>query len=1443
EGGPVEAASVRVLDTAGVTLASAITDARGVARLSFMGPSSRRYVGPYSDLDQQFRERLTAARFLEVRQGPDRALTDLAGRSTVGVYDEELTALFDGRWPHAGSSRRAAVFADRGIYQPGERVHVGAVIREGDLGALRTPPDGDSARVRLDRRAWDGATEVVRDTVVRLSPFGTLTDSMTVRASAATGEYRVQVALARDGEWRTVGSTTLRVAEYRAPEFLVTATIDNVPRVRGDTVAVEAHARYLFGAPMARTEVRWNAVFEELSPWELSVPGLGRAWAIGRQGSWWESDTAAQATYLDGVDTLDANGAVRLRIPSDSTPPGRGARVAISVMATDLNRQAVATSVHTLVHPASFYVALRDSSAAMWWPTTSPKHLQLLAVRPDGRRVTGIAVRVALVAYRWSAPDTGVAERWARAWRADTLRVDTLVTADTAQVLTLPTLREGPVQLVATALDERGRRVITTMARYVYGGAGLMGGDASRLPLRVEVARLAPGSEAIVRFTSPWPDADAWVAVEREGVLSEQVLRDVRGEVTFRVPIEARFIPNAFVSVLLVRRGPIGVADSAASRLRIGQAALRVDDAEKRLAVQVHTGGAIHAPGGSATIDVSVRDARGRGAVAEATIWAVDEGVLALTDFATPDLMRQLYAPVENAVAIASALRQLPSGLPAWSWRVRDGLRMIQGGMALSAAAVVPNGGGGDLSTPRQNFHTTAFFRGGVRTDTSGRARITVRLPENITTFRVMAVAVSAHDEYGSGQSPLLVTKPLILRAALPRFLRPGDSVLAGAVVNARDRRPRNIVVTASGRGVTLVGDSMTRTRLTATGVESRFAWRARAADSARFQLGARDGTNADAVALALPIKPDQSPRALTVTGMIRDTATVVFRLPRNVDAARSTITIRTGTSPLPTLRVAQRFLLAGSLSCPDELTRAGRMLVSLLDLERHGTPVLGDTLWVLGEMQHIADEIARRERGGWQISCWGAVGAGSPVRAAANLLLLDLRDAGVTVDTSLVRRVTESFTRQVNAWPLFPDTVYGRREERAYRVASHLQARLGAVTFLRRTGDRRAHDLTQLRNVASRLTWEDRAWLAELLEQSGDHAGARTLLDRLWRTLGDAGNRVEVPDSVLPSIGFPSHVRPVARLLTATLAIAPDHPRLGALVERLATRQRAERDAWWNAEDHLAAAVALSRFARLQHGRGGTLHVVVGGGASGSGAPAGGTRFSLATEVARDTTVSLAGRARSAGDSVEVQVRLSTSDGISYYAATVDEMLTERPTAPASRGLIVERWYERLDNGTPVTELREGDLVQVRLRVTAPASREFVAVEDALPAGLEPVDGRLRTSGALGPFASRDALASTQRGDTDAGGTAADALYGSWLGGWWSPWSAAETHDDRTVFRARRLWRGSFTLRYLARATTAGRFVRPPAHAEEAFNRGVNGRSEGGWFVVRSATKVRGPK
>ena len=556
------------------------------------------------------------------------------------------------------------------------------------------------------------------------------------------------------------------------------------------------------------------------------------------------------------------------------------------------------------------------------------------------------------------------------------------------------------------------------------------------------------------------------------------------------------------------------------------------------------------------------------------------------------------------------------------------------------------------------------------------------------------------------------------------------------------------------------------------------------------------------------------------------------MRLSADLDPMKSTIAIRSGSGPVPTLGAARDFLRGAEYRCSEYLASRGRILVSLLDAQRHGVSVLRDTVEARDELQRLVDELARRA--GQIVDCWGAAWILPDLHEASVALMLDARDIGLTIDTALVARFAREYRAMLEKRPVLPDTTYGNRAQRAARIAWHLQRRIGALDVLRRVGTLRASDIRPSLRYADRLTWEDRVSLAELLETVGRHGTAKALLQRLWSSLADVGNRVEFPDSVLSTVGLHSHIRPPARLLRATLAIDPGNPRIGKLVERLTVRTLADRDAWWNTEDHVAAASALARFAHRRRPHDAPMVVQISTKSAGAGRRD--TTLTITARGGEMPPVSLAALGAADG-AAGLIVTLRTSGGSQFYSITLNEVTRARPVAPVVRGLTVERWYERVDDGRPVTEVEEGELVRVRLKVTAPADREYVVLEDALPAGLEAVDLALKTSSTLGPFSAAASLARGRRRDSETERVSDDDHFGSWVGGWWSPWSNARHHDEHTVFFARKLYRGSSTVSYVVRATTAGRFVRPQAHAAENFNPGLSGRSEGGWFVVRAQT------
>jgi hypothetical protein len=142
---------------------------------------------------------------------------------------------------------------------------------------------------------------------------------------------------------------------------------------------------------------------------------------------------------------------------------------------------------------------------------------------------------------------------------------------------------------------------------------------------------------------------------------------------------------------------------------------------------------------------------------------------------------------------------------------------------------------------------------------------------------------------------------------------------------------------------------------------------------------------------------------------------------------------------------------------------------------------------------------------------------------------------------------------------------------------------------------------------------------------------------------------------------------------------------------------------------------------------------------------------------------------------------------------------------------------------------VRAGDLVLVDLVLVTPTPREQVVLDDPMAAGLEPVDASLATTAQ-----SLDVTESGGAGDTDDAEQTDDDARASGRG-WGEAWYHREMHDDRVLTFVEHMPAGMYHYRYLARATTVGKFLVPPTKAECMYDPGVFGRTAASELEVKA--------
>ncbi|MEO6210514.1 MAG: alpha-2-macroglobulin family protein [Gemmatimonadaceae bacterium] len=1423
-------ATVTLYDYTGQVAATATTDAQGLATLSgFHGkPAAVRDTAAADESEEGDGNDGGSGSGFHLFEGYVAA--SLGGdRALVGVsaYDPDLDPWRFNISPAWGGDRvpaAGALFTERGIYRPGDVLYAKAIVRTGSLGALSVPARADSMRWLFTSR--DGNSML--DSVVALSSFGTADVSIHIPANAAIGTYTLQIRTKRGAQWLPVGDASYRVAEYRAPEFLVDLAGSDAPRFPGDSMHATVQARYLFGAPMGRAQVTWQAW---QSPAYITDDIKGaEGYFIGDNGWWWEDEENTPhnnvQVFASGTDTLDATGARVLAVELPAPQKGRAVRVSLAANVTDVNRQSSAARTSVIVHPASFYIGAKAIGTSFFWKSGVPQSIGIIAVKPAGGRVRGVRVHGVIARREWHQVHRerdGVAETVGE-WVTDTIASCEVTTGNDPVPCNVTPTAGGTYTVTLRAVDEKKRDATTTFYRWATGTDWVPWDDESRLKVDVIADRTGyvVGDTATVLFASPFTGVEAWITVEREGLIEQRRMTLTSGSTTLKFPITEAYAPNAFISIFIARgrSAPPGhLDDPGRPTIRVGYTELRVTPEVKRLAVEVTPARAEFRPGDSARIAVRVRDVKGAGQRSEVTLWAVDEGVLALTGYKTPDPIDQLYRARGIGMRLASNMANVAPQIP-------------EGEKGFAAGG----GGGADRSDVlRSQFKTTAFFLGSVVTDADGRATAAAKLPDNLTTFKVMAVAVTAGDRYGKGESSLLVTRPLVARAALPRFVRPGDVFTAGAVVNQRAGGTPTVRIDASATGIELRGEKSKSATLEAgRGREVRFSFHATPADTAAFRYGVTSGKDADAVLTKVPVRAEYLPHYVTVAGVLRDSGSADMTLSAGLDPARSRVTFSLGGSPVAVLRGLADGLRVYPYECTEQVTSAALPLLALLNAK-------SDTTLARARMQRdVARAVAvisGRQRSDGGIGLWHARDWTSPwLTEYAGSFLLAAKRTGVAVDDSVLARLDDYLRKDLNA---------GASSMQFTPVASwytdrrtRLSDRVASADFLSRIGKPDIAAEHQLVALATQLWWEDRLRLAEVLARRNAMKEATTLIAPLWARVHLEGTRAVLPITSQHDFYFASKARPMARLLTATLAVNPTHPLVGPIVQALLDQSRTSAGLW-NTQDQGSTAIALAMFEQQQKTAA----------AAGIRVRAAGRTIIATSASGTDSSVSLAGLLTplpGGAQKLRLALDLPKGNGLAYYYITVSEVPKTQPVRPEDTGIQVERWYESYDKPMPLVSVAEGELVRVRMRVTIKSERHFLVLDDPLPAGLEAVDLSLRTAAALpGPGAAFEASGDA---DDDSGGDADSGSpyrwgYGVWDSGWWSPWDHKEIRDDRVVYVATYLWPGVYTASYIARATTPGVFMRPPAHAEEMYNPSVSGRSDGGVFTVTPVAKGGGSR
>jgi uncharacterized protein YfaS (alpha-2-macroglobulin family) len=1094
----------------------------------------------------------------------------------------------------------------------------------------------------------------------------------------------------------------------------------------------------------------------------------------------------------------------------------------------DVNRQAWTTGVDLLVHPAERYVGLRAERAFV--SKGEAIVIDVIVTDLDGNAAAGRPVRLRAERLDWEQ----VEGEWKEVPKD--VQERTLDCGSEPFRVRFEAKEGGTWRVLARVADERGRENETETRVWVAGGR-----VPPRRALEEEKVTLVPdrkeyraGDTAKVLVLAPFAPAEGVLTLRRSGLVREERFTIAGGSHTLDIPVEDAFTPNLHVQVDLVgqaprEEGPGKAGTPARPAFASGSLDLPIPPVSRTLALAVLPREKALAPGGETVLNLTLRDAAGRPvADGEAAVVVVDEAVLALTGYRLPDPLEVFYA---KRAADVSDHRLRSHVLLA---RPEELVMSVEGGVAGGIVGGVPDAvlpaaapqmmrsmamaeaeAAPEPIRARTDFSALALFAASVPTDTEGRARVPVRLPDSLTRYRVMAVAVEGARRFGSGEATLVARLPLMVRPSAPRFLNFGDRFELPVVVQNQTDGEMTVDVAVRARNASLTAGAGRRLVVAANDrAEVRIPMAAVRAGQARIQVGAASGGAADAAEVELPVWTPATTEAFATYGQIDEGSIAQpVKAPAGVVPEFGGLEVTTSSTALQALTDAVLYLVAYPFECAEQLSSRVLAVAALRDVL---TAFQAEGLPRPEEMREAAkrdiDRLRALQNDDGGFGFWRRGDESWPyvsIHAAHALARAKAKGFPVPDDTlERSRRYLREIERHVSS-------DYGREVRRT------LQAYALSVRALSGDADpARARDLVREAGVGS-LSFEALGWVLPVLSKDAASTAEvtairRRLANNVTETAGAAHFAVSYGDGA--HLLLHSDRRADAILLEALIADSPESALIPKLVEGLLAHRKAGR--WSNTQENVFVLLALDRYFQAYEKT--TPDFVARAWL--------GERYAGSHEFRGRTTerhhvripMPYLQEAKRASDLLlakEGPGRLYYRIGLRYAPATL--ILTS-----LDRGFTVERSYEGVDDPKDVRRdddgtwrIRAGARVRVRLTMVAPSRRYHVALVDPLPAGLEPLNPALATTGTVPEDGGSDVA------PIGAPGLGGPRHPGHWW--WWSrPWFDHQNlRDERVEAFSALLWEGVHTYRYVARATTPGTFVVPPPKAEEMYGPETFGR------------------
>ncbi len=1418
-GKPVAGAKVRfaIQDLLSVSLAppflSAETDQNGLAKIS--GYTK----WPSVATDQNY--------VAEVIKGQDLALLPFNHHYAAsmgnnyyyytGGYDEEGdggTGYGNHKWGYVKSWGATA----QGVYKPGEKVQFKFYVRNQSNRHFVPAPKGDYTLTILDPKG----DEVFKKEAIKLNNFGAYSSEFKLAPTATVGWYSLQ--LRSNFHSHVMHTAGFLVADFTPVPYKVEVQLLS-RRVRvGDALKIDTFATFHAGGPFANAPARLVAQFQ---------PGYFRSEHPELKDFSFDSYSYFhnQPEILKFEGKLDAKGALHHDLVIKEMNHTFGKIVVEGAVQDDRGKNS-ADSSSVEYSGLDRRVGLKQTS---WSNKTGEKVNLLYAVVDEaGSPAKGTKVEITFERQETKvAKVKGAGNAYLNNYTSEWKNEGSCSGTSSAHPSTCEFVPKKPGSYRAVAkITDGKRRPHSVETRLYVTGPGYVtweSGDTQALEIIPEKKEFSVGETAKFLVKNPFPGATALITVERIGVMKAWTMAMPDSATVVEVPIEDDFVPGFSLSVAITsprvdKSDTLGQIDLGKPAARFGIARVAVSDPFKKIEIAAVTAKKEYRPRDKVQVDLTAKvlNPRTPAEPVEVAVVVLDEAVL--------NLIRgnEKYFNVYEGF--------YDSG--AWDVFTYNLISMLVGRQKFEKKGANAGGAGG-LSGPinmRDIFRYVAYWNPSLPVGKDGKAKFNFTLPDNLTGWRVLTMAVTPTDRMGLGQYNFKVNKPTEIRPVLPNQVTEGDKFRAGFSVLNRTDKTRKVTVRLDAEG-NILGEKAKKSEtstldlapferktvfidITASQVkESRDSLGA-----ITFKAAAGDGADRDGLIHKMPVNKKRSFETAAAYGTTTENKVVESILfPKDIYTDVGSVSVTLAPSVIGNVEGSFKYMMQYPYICWEQKLTKGVMASHYLSLKSY----LPGVQWPQAKelAQRTLDEAANFQApsGGMAYFSPSDAFVSPYLSAYTAVAFVWLREAGYKVPDAVEGRLhgylqnylrssekttffdegMRSTVRAVSLYALAKNKKVDAAEVKRFFAAMPSMSLFGQAHFMMAgmvTGGTETEQVATLRTILNKSS-----------QTSGKFTFNETLSDGYTQLLSTP---VRDNCAVLSAM-VKAEKLPAQKTLVADIPFR--------LVRSL-TQSRGSRDYFQNTQENIFCLQAMVDYSKAYEAQKPAFKATVALDGKSFGTAAFNDIVNPLKTLERLIVAGDPGRKAQVTIEREGQGRL-------YYATRVTFAPKEENATEINSGMDLKREYYVERGGkwqalTNLATIKRGELVRVDMFLSLPTARNFVVVSDPVAGGLEPVN--------------RD-LADTSQVDANKGNY--DNHKGSlfWKRSDWREFSVnwgrfyhQELKHDFVRYYADYLPPGNYRLSYTAQAIATGEFAASPTHSEEMYDPDVFGKSTPARFTVQ---------